>query len=179
MILDNFDLILPFIQTRESGNVHLIQMLNRQKGIDTGRTSFYDVVYREKLEGNKDFYKRLMGSYDRMYININYLSLKRLNIEYMKLCLNNIDNQVWHTPNRQIKSVMGSHKDSKYILVDIDNMDNYETVKNIVGDNLVLDLPSVKGRHLIAKGFDVRPIYTAGESVHKNNPTILFAKGEK
>lgn len=173
--VDNYERIRPFIQNKESGNSHLIQFINRQKNNDSRTSTFKDIVYLEKLDARiKEYRKAAWVLNCRIYINLNYFSNQKVLLNCAKRC---IDHYATYTGGHVLNSIyseLGKATESKLYLADLDDLSRYEEVLNAIGDNLITLIPSVSGMHLIFKPYDFRNL-TGLCSVHKNNPTILFA----
>ncbi len=177
--VDNFEKILPFIQTKESGKTHLIQFINRNKNNDSRTSSLKDLIYKEKLIARWEEYKKIAEVTGcRIYINLNYYDNKAILLSVAKRVIEHYETYTGGHVLNSVFSEIGKSCESKMYLADVDNMLVADSVRTAIGSNIITELPSVSGLHFIFKPYDYRNLNGLA-SVHKNNPTILYYKGTK
>ena len=206
MIIDNFDLINNFLRFEEDGSsFYFLQIIRRKKENPTLSSSYtvktYFIKSNDQLEYLKSEIILLCKQFNaRAYINLNIRDYKQVfNNVNLKLAENLILGNYACVLNI-VESVCGEVKPGKdkYWLVDIDYNDvtvlndfkreinlcesSFPTIKpfstNNLYDNIVLEVPTLNGYHLITRPFNLKQlepfICTTHCDIHKNNPTILY-----
>ena len=136
----------------------------------------------------------------RAYINLNVKSYKKINYQLIKKLADNLTFGSEHGVVSALDSVCGEtgSDGDKYRLIDVDTKDyntlklyieeinkcnsNYPAVLTPFYDNIVLEVPTLNGYHLITKPFNLKqlePFLTLNPAdIHKNNPTLLYYYGD-
>lgn len=175
--IDNYNLLLPFIQTKDSGFRHLLQIIDRSRGNDSRASLFKDVVYREKLEKRYEEYKAIARATDsRIYLNLNYFDNKKA---MLKCSIRLTETFICNEKNSNVLNVLyselGKMSETRIYLVDLDDVSLADKLRGEIGDALILENPSVSGIHFHVKPSPfLQDFVKRGINFHRNNPTILY-----
>lgn len=202
MVVNNFDMILPFLEWNNKNEFYFLQIIQRKKdGNDTGRGNngartikTYYIFNQDDLIRRKNKIIELCESNNaRAYIHLNRRNALSCCItaaqEYLKLikednCFQGV--RIWD-------HVCGMERDTNYQklwLLDIDSKDaDYIwKVLNVMFEcrgepKVKLHIPTLHGYHIITTGFDCnqfQQLLKISEldtvDIHKDNPTLLYYK---
>lgn len=211
-MVNNFNLIRPLLSFRSPDDFYFLQILQRKKDAEPGM----------KVNGTnnnsrliKAYYVSSMEQFDfiepeviqlcqvfsaRAGINLNRRSFKRMALQHLKKCTDQILNQDYHKAYKAYSSVVGAYNDEtdKKWIVDIDargwaEEDVRELVSKLtplqpIGEKYITILPSRNGWHAVVKPFNLAEAkdilspkgYSGYDDaslsleIHKNNPTNLY-----
>ncbi len=196
-MVDNSTLLRPLLTTTE-GQGHLVQLIKRKKdGNDETRKQQLVSweIYKPKMDDEyAEWVARIKKECDfhkvRAYINPNAIDLKRAMLLCAARFLEDYQNNNYNARASTL-SVYGLMKgvDKQRWIVDVDNPDSdiahiVDKIKTLQatdprsdGGDLCMIVPTPNGFHIITHPFrvDVLNSMLVNISLHKNNPTILYA----
>ena len=197
MIVDNLELIKPILDYGEQEDFYFIQVMQRLKDIgDT--TSRQTKVIKEYYVRNEEYLERKYAEiqklaefyHARVYINLNLIESRKLGFAILKdlsVRLASDSNSSKYT-NIVAKGIAQCAVKDKRWIVDIDDLSEYEKIKQIIiespphyQDNILIELPTVNGKHLITTSFNPTEIYKhyPQDILRKNNPTLLYYNSDQ
>jgi hypothetical protein len=198
MSVDNYNLIEGLLDFSDPDLFYHIQVIKRKKenrelGSNNVSVVHYYIDSLAKLQflypEMKEITKATKG---RLCINLNRRSFEKLAYHNLKKVADQIMNRDFVNIKKSYSRVCGQYASEplKKWILDIDKTDLTQTeVKNLemflhgVKSTIYTKIPTKNGSHWIVSPFNVQdmdklhdiyqqvPIY---ESIHKNNPTILF-----
>ncbi len=196
-MVDNLEIILPFLQFESEDDFYFLQILKRKK----------DQTEKEKSEGRsnnsrtiKTYYinsqEYLLNKYDeikklchlfnaRANINLNKRSYKKTSLYTNKLLAEYMFAGKYDITRNLYDKACGKFTSAKKKLwiVDIDSLEELQNVSNYINtllpkvDNkIVTIIPSKSGCHLITTPFNLHEFKKKFNhiDVQKNNPTNLY-----
>ncbi len=196
MIIDNVELIKPLLTYGEQEDFYFIQVMQRLKDIDNSTSrktkviKEYYIRNQEYLERKYPEIKELANFYQaRIYINLNLIESRKLGFSILKELSIRLasDSDTGKYTNLVSKGIDQCPVKDKRWIVDIDNLSEYEKIKQIIlesapnyQENILLELPTVSGKHIITKSFNPTELYKyyPKDILRKNNPTLLYYKME-
>lgn len=198
--IDNFNLILDQLSFDNRDEFYFVQIIQRRKDGNGGlhiRNGYrliksYYIYSKQELIDLKDRIIELCRNNNaRAYINPNVRNAKEVALEcikkYSDLVLNDnsfMGNNIWDSSCGSTRA--RGHK--ALWIVDVDNMDQMETIKSIInlcqgqtGERIKYVVPTVHGCHLITYGFNreefnnrLREASVDYVDVHKDSHTLLY-----
>ena len=192
-MIDNIQLILPFLKFESKDDFYYLQILQRKKenpqlGSNSKVIKNYYIASEEYLLNRYDEIKKLCEIFNaRAMIRLNKRSFEKVGFKCMTNLANTMMNKEYSFINKSYDRACGlSHndKDKKWIL-DIDEKNlNIPELEYLLatleprGKKVIIQLDSKSGYHLITSPFNVdefKKKYTKYEiEVHKDNPTNLY-----
>lgn len=203
-MIDNFDKIQPLLHWRSEDDFYFLQILQRKKDHKKGKVNgtnnnsrlikAYYIKSLEHFEFIKPEVIELCKIFNaRAGINLNRRSFKKMALQHLKKCTDQIINEDFKKAYKAYSSVVGafSNDNDKKWIVDIDDckepsplvpvmlscIDRYcDPICEVTDSKILTILPTKSGLHIITKPFNVqqfREKYPDVE-IHKNNPTNLF-----
>lgn len=158
------------------------QIMMRRKDVDMSSNNriIKDFIIRdEKSFGRKE--KEIVDLCNffgaRAYINVSPRSYKKVCLKMAQLALEYVEYNHEKQAISIFSAVCGRMKPkNNYWVIDIDDLGQEEEAFQMIPE-VSLRVPTVNGVHLIAKGFDPRPLTSkfSDIAIQKNNPTLLFA----
>jgi len=197
-MIDNFNLIKPFITFENEHEFYSIVILERKKDkkeIGNMRQSVrmiksYCIESIESLERKEDEIKKLCDMFGaRAYINLSVKNHEKVAYEILLKLGVSLKSKQFNQKNIFESASGNSHSDRPVWVVDIDGKGDLNTIKDFinktqpVGDKILLTLPTKNGFHLITKRFDAKVfndyfhnsvIEGFSVEIKKNNPTLLY-----
>lgn len=202
MIVNNYNIIKPFLTFESEDDYYLLQVIKRRKDnpdIETGERVLR-TVYVTSLEKIDKMWEDLTilaeQNNARIYINLNVKSMKKTSMLAMKELAGRVMDDNFKGAYHIFDSAAGqcgATHDKKWI-VDLDekyaefDFGNYVGIltkcidKCLPEGRKVLDIiPTLNGIHLITKPFNINEFREKLEErgihcpdIHKNNPTLLY-----
>lgn len=202
-MVNNFDLINNFLRFEEDGSqFYFLQIIRRKKENPDTKSSYviksFYIRSNDHLNNLKEEIVLLCKTFNaRAYINLNVKSYKKINYQLIKKLADNLTFGSEHGVVSALDSVCGEtgSDGDKYWLIDVDTKDydtlalyikeiskchsNYPIPETNVYDNIVLEVPTLNGYHLITRPFNIKQLEPflctlMPVDIHKNNPTILY-----
>ena len=195
--IDNFDTIRGLLDFRSEDDFYFLQILQRKKDHKrmkvngTNNNSRMIKAYYIKSLDQFDFIKPEVIEFCKLFnaragINLNRRSFKKMALQHLKKCTDQILNGDFHKAYKAYPSVAGAYAhdtDKKWIL-DIDEKGRASNDLVLFaereckpdGDKFITVIPSRSGYHLIMKPFDLQQFRKQfpDVEVHRNNPTNLY-----
>jgi len=191
-MIDNFDLIIPFLKFESSDDFYYLQILQRKKenpqiGSNSRVIKNYYIRSVDELLKKKDEIVGLCSYFNaRASMRLNKRSFRKVAFKAMVNIANSMSNQEYEFIKASYDRACGlghnANKKDKTWILDIDDMAELEPVKKWLEDNkpfgwrYYVEIPSKSGMHLITNSFDLREFSKVfpGLDVHKDNPTNLL-----
>lgn len=219
MVINNFDLIKSLLKFEDKDDFYFLQIIQRKKdgNIVPASNNGYRTIKTFYIRSIEDFERRKESIIQlceqnnaRAYINLNVRSAKEVALEAAKAYIDFVREDRCHQGHRVYDHVCGVTPKmgvKKKWIVDIDDLstDQIETICNIICkcrsgrhhnaindtyDNIIAQIPTAHGVHIITHGFDVErfkdilsqttKILLSVEqikeitTVKKDNPTLLY-----
>lgn len=191
-MIDNIQLILPFLKFESKDDFYYLQILQRKKenpqlGSNSRVIKNYYIISEEYLLDRYDEIKKLCEIFNaRAMIRLNKRSFEKVGFKCMTNLANTMANKEYSFLKASYDRACGlGHNDNekKWILdIDIINEEFDREVQlfinNIIpaGGKILGNFKSKNGHHLITKPFNLQEFsqkYPEIE-VHKDNPTNLY-----
>ena len=191
-MIDNIQLILPFLKFESKDDFYYLQILQRKKenpqlGNNSRVIKNYYIKSEEYLLDRYDEIKKLCEIFNaRAMIRLNKRSFEKVGFKTMENLAHTMMNKEYSFLNKSYDKACGlGHNDSeKKWILDIDIIDEEFDrevqlfINNIipVGGKILGNFKSKNGHHLITKPFNLHEFtneYPKIE-VHKDNPTNLY-----
>ena len=192
-MVDNLNLILPFLKFESKDNFYYLQILQRKKensqlGSNSRVIKNYYINSEEYLIKHYDEIKKLCEIFNaRASIRLNKRSYEKVGYKALVNIANTISNREFEFLKASYDRACGlGHNDSeKKWILDIDGMMTYNEIFKMeeiieraepTDKEIIVYLPSKSGLHLITKPFDLREFTTLYPEIeiHKDNPTNLY-----
>jgi hypothetical protein len=197
-MIDNFNLIKPFLTFENEHEFYSIVILERKKDkkeIGNMRQSVrmiksYCIESVESLERKEGEIKSLCDMFGaRAYINLSVKNHENVAHEILIKLSVALKSKQFNQKNIFESAAGKSHSDRPVWVVDIDGKADLDMIKDLInktrpiGDKILLTLPTKNGFHFITKRFDIKlfnnyfhNLTSEGFSVEikKNNPTLLY-----
>lgn len=219
MIINNFNLIKSLLKFEDKDDFYFLQIIQRKKdgNIVPASNNGYRTIKTFYIRSIEDFERRKESIIQlceqnnaRSYINLNVRSAKEVALEAAKAYIDLVREDRCHQGHRVYDHTCGVTPKmgvKKKWIVDIDELssDQIETICNIICkcrsschynaindtyDNIIAQIPTAHGIHIITHGFDVErfkdilsqttKILLSAEqikeitTVKKDNPTLLY-----
>jgi len=194
-MVNNFDLIRNLLTFASDDEFYFTQILQRKKdnpgnaGGSNNSSRLIKAYYidsLEKFDNLKDemiFFAEHFNA--RVGINLNKRSYYKTAFNVMKKMAEQMHNKQFKNVRKAYNTCCGIHNGGdKYWILDVDTKDrdyidkikSYVNLQNPEGINVIAEIPSKSGVHVITRGFDMQGFkdYFFDLEVHKNNPTNLF-----
>lgn len=191
-MIDNIQLILPFLKFESKDDFYYLQILQRKKenpqlGSNSRVIKNYYIKSEEYLLERYDEIKKLCEVFNaRAMIRLNKRSFEKVGFKTMENLAHTMMNKEYSFLNKSYDRACGlGHNDSeKKWILDIDVIDE-EFDKKVqlfinntipAGGKILGNFKSKNGHHLITKPFNLQEFsqkYPEIE-VHKDNPTNLY-----
>lgn len=191
-MIDNIQLILPFLKFESADDFYYLQILQRKKenpqlGSNSRVIKNYYISSQEYLLNHYDEIKQLCHQF-------NARASMRLNVRsYESVAFKTLENIANSMRNREYKFIKASYdracglghndKNKKWIL-DVDNVDEISPIMmsyidnkcEPIGSKCLTIIKSKSGFHLITKPFNVDTFtkHYYNIEIHKDNPTNLY-----
>jgi len=189
-MIDNIQLILPFLKFESKDDFYYLQILQRKKenpqlGSNSRVIKNYYITSEEYLLDIYDEIKKLCEVFNaRAMIRLNKRSFEKVGFKTMTNLANTMMNREYQFLKASYDRACGmGHNDvNKTWILDIDfplNNDNLENMKaqlysyEPIGEKILAVIPSKAGCHIICKPCDLRNFNQSIE-IHKDNPTNLY-----
>ena len=193
MIVDNFELIKPFLEFPNNDIYYHLQILRRGKDhpelpAANRMIKSYFICSLEGLDYVEQEIKRLCDFFGaRAYINLAPKSIKKTTMLQLKYLAERAYigdyKKIWKSWNTCAGEIKG--EESRWV-IDVDDISNDKIVGDIVvfisglepiGDKFIVAIPTKSGCHLITTPFNLQKFKEKYPDidVHKNNPTLLYA----
>lgn len=189
-VIDNFDLVIPFLKFESEDDFYYLQILQRKKenpqlGSNSRVIKNYYIKSVEELLKKKDEIVGLCLQFNaRASMRLNKRSFRKVAFKAMVNIANSMSNQEYEFIKASYDRACGlghNDKDKKWIL-DIDKGDDYEGIKKFLtetppnGFKYMIEIPSKSGVHLITNPFDLREFSQKFPeiAIMKDNPTNMF-----
>lgn len=193
-MIDNIQLILPFLKFESKDDFYYLQILQRKKenpqlGSNSRVIKNYYIKSEEYLLDRYDEIKKLCEIFNaRAMIRLNKRSFEKVGFKTMANLANTMMNKDYDFLNKSYDRACGlGHNDSeKKWILDIDkqmnslelmNLSNFiQTCEPYHKRSILQTIPSKNGFHLICLPFDLREFSTHAPEIeiHKDNPTNLY-----
>ena len=196
-MIDNFELIKPFLEFPNDDIYYHLQILRRGKDhpelpAANRVIKSYFICSLESLDYVEDEIKKLCEFFGaRAYINLTPKSIKKttmLQLKYLAQRAYEGDfKKIWKSWNTCAGEIKG--EEPRWV-VDVDNNSNYpikDKVNNIrhlidelmpktLDERIICEIPTKNGVHLITTSFNLQQFKKEYPDidVHKNNPTLLY-----
>lgn len=195
MIVDNFDLIIPFLKFESEDDFYYLQILQRKKenpqlGSNSRVIKSYYIKSVEHLLKLKDEIVGLCTYFNaRASMRLNKRSFEKVAYKVLINIANSMANREFEFIKASYDRACGlGHNDKvKKWIFDIDNKDTtdseyLEKLKTVinrampVGDKVLAYIPSKSGYHVITSAFDSREFQKEFPDIdiHRDNPTNLY-----
>ena len=219
MIINNFDLIKSLLKFDNNDDFYFLQIIQRKKdgNIVPAANNGYRTIKTFYIRSIEDFERRKEAIIQlceqnnaRAYINLNVRSAKEVVLEAAKAYIDLVREDRCHQGHRVYDHACGVTPKmgvKKKWIVDIDELsqDQIEIICNIICkcrsgchynaindtyDNIIAQIPTAHGVHIITHGFDVgrfkdiltkttKLLLSAEQikeitTVKKDNPTLLY-----
>jgi len=193
-MIDNIELILPFLVFESSDDFYYLQILQRKKenaelGSNSRVIKNYYITSKEYLLERYDEIKKLCEFFNaRASIRLNKRSFEKVGFKMLENTANSMRNREYKFLNKSYDRACGQGHDDKYKkwILDIDDNDWLESqteeliefLNNLqpLGNKYLSEVPSKSGLHIITSPFNIEEFnrkYT-GIEIHKDNPTNLY-----
>jgi len=193
-MIDNIELILPFLVFESSDDFYYLQILQRKKenaelGSNSRVIKNYYITSKEYLLERYDEIKKLWEFFNaRASIRLNKRSFEKVGFKMLENTANSMRNREYKFLNKSYDRACGQGHDDKYKkwILDIDDNDWLESqteeliefLNNLqpLGNKYLSEVPSKSGLHIITSPFNIEEFnrkYT-GIEIHKDNPTNLY-----
>lgn len=191
-MVDNINLILPFLKFESKDDFYYLQILQRKKenpeiGSNSRVIKNYYIKSEQYLLDRYDEIKKLCEVFNaRAMIRLNKRSFEKVSFKAMINIANTMSNREYEFIKASYDRACGlGHNDSKKKwILDIDSIDEEFDrkiqlfINNIEpnGSKILGNFKSKNGHHLITKPFDLQEFknYYPEIEVHKDNPTNLY-----
>ena len=204
-MIDNFDKITPLLNWRTEDDFYFLQILQRKKDHKAGKVNGTNnnsrliKAYYVKNQDHFDFIKPEVIELCKVFnaragINLNRRSFKKMSLQHIKKCTDQLLNEDYHKAYQAYSSVVGAYSndnDKKWIIdIDLPGEEGKRQIREILeiidkcrpeGWKGLATIPSKSGFHLITSPFDVMDFnvrWNGSEDekveIHKNNPTNLY-----
>lgn len=192
-MIDNIELILPFLKFESKDDFYYLQILQRKKenpqlGSNSRVIKNYYITSEQYLLDRYDEIKKLCEVFNaRAMIRLNKRSFEKVGFKTMENLAHTMMNREYSFLNKSYDRACGlGHNDSeKKWILDIDFIDctenTIEKALNFTVEHEILSkIKSKKGIHFITKPFrlDRFKNYCSNNSInieiHKDNPTNLY-----
>jgi hypothetical protein len=197
MPLNNFSKIRSLLSFSNSDQFYFIQVLQRKKDHQSGKingTNNNSRLIKYYLVDNLEYFDFIQPEIEQLCdvfqaragINLNRRSYRKMALQNLKKCTDQIINEDFNHAHKAYASVVGSfnHDSDKRWILDVDEVGR--PTNDIVlfaerecapeGDKFISIIPSKNGYHIIMKPFDLNKFRKQFPDieVHKNNPTNLY-----
>lgn len=192
-MVDNLNLILPFLKFESSDDFYYLQILQRKKenpqlGSNSRVIKNYYINSEEYLLEYYEEIKNLCNVFNaRASIRLNKRSYEKVGFKTMTNLANTMMNKEYSFLKNSYSRACGlGHNDNeKTWILDLDGEYTYrelEDMENLInnclpeGKNTIIYIPSKSGLHLITRPFDLRGFNEKYSQIdiHKDNPTNLY-----
>lgn len=192
-MINNINLILPFLKFESKDDFYYLQILQRKKenpqlGSNSRVIKNYYITSEEYLLDRYDEIKKLCGIFNaRAMIRLNKRSFEKVGFKTMENLAHTMMNKEYSFLNKSYDRACGlGHNDSeKKWILDIDfkdctEKDIYGALNFTVAHQIITKIPSKNGIHFITNPFrlDVFNTYCKKKGIkieiHKDNPTNLY-----
>jgi hypothetical protein len=203
MSVNNFKQIRDLLEFRNNDDFYFLQILQRKKDHKEGQkvngtnnnsrlVKAYFIKSVEHFDFVEDEVIKLCELFNaRAGINLNRRSFKKMALQHLKKCTDQILNEDYTKAHRAYNTVSGafmSESDKKWIIDldgEIESHDDFielisgyiaHLMPNIGESKVICKIPSKNGAHLITSSFNLGEFKKALPEieVHKNNPTNLY-----
>jgi hypothetical protein len=192
-MIDTYESIKDLLTFDSKDDFYYLQILQRKKenpqiGSNSRVVKNYYITSTDYLESRYEEIKDLCNSLNaRAMLRLNKRSFEKIAFKTIQNLANSIANKEYKSTRNSYDRACGTghnDKNKKWIL-DIDDDLGIEDLIKITGliqdsqpgeDNIILDLETKNGFHLITKPFDSREIKELYPtlSIHKDNPINLY-----
>lgn len=189
-MINNIQLILPFLKFESKDDFYYLQILQRKKenpqlGSNSRVIKNYYITSEEYLLERYDEIKKLCEVFNaRAMIRLNKRSFEKVGFKCMTNLANTMMNKEYSFLKASYDRACGlGHNDSeKKWILDVDEELSNENLENMksqmynyepIGEKILTIIPSKAGVHVICKPCDLRNFNQSIE-IHKDNPTNLF-----
>lgn len=192
-MIDNLELIKPFLKFESNDDFYYLQILQRKKenpqlGNNSRVIKNYYITSIEYLESHYEEIKQLCIQFNaRASIRLNKRSFESVAFKTLENIANSMRNREYKFIKASYDRACGlGHNDKeKTWILDIDFELTINTLNSIkeyinniepVGNKIIEIIPSKSGSHIITKPFNLQKFKEDYSSidVHKDNPTNLF-----
>ena len=193
-MIDNIELILPFLVFESNDDFYYLQILQRKKengvlGSNSRVIKNYYITSKEYLLERYDEIKKLCEFFNaRASIRLNKRSFEKIGFKMLENTANSMRNKEYKFLNKSYDRACGQRHDDNYKkwILDIDdskwsNQDTAELIFFIehlqpLGNKYLSEIPSKSGLHIITKPFNIEEFNRKykGIEIHKDNPTNLY-----
>lgn len=189
-MIDNIQLILPFLKFESKDDFYYLQILQRKKenpqlGNNSRVIKNYYITSEQYLLDRYDEIKKLCEVFNaRAMIRLNKRSFEKVGFKTMTNLANTMMNKEYQFLKVSYDKACGlGHNDSeKKWILDIDEELSNENLENMksqmydyepIGEKILAVIPSKSGYHIICKPCDMRN-FNSTIDIHKDNPTNLY-----
>jgi hypothetical protein len=189
-MINNIQLILPFLKFESKDDFYYLQILQRKKenpqlGSNSRVIKNYYITSEQYLLDKYDEIKKLCEVFNaRAMIRLNKRSFEKVGFKCMTNLANTMMNKEYSFVKASYDRACGlSHNDSeKKWILDVDfalKSQHVESMKKQlyqyepVGEKILSIIPSKSGYHIIIKPCDLRNFNSTIDK-HKDNPTNLY-----
>lgn len=197
-MIDNLNLILPLLNFDNDDSYYHLQVIRRKK--ENPELKSNNQVILDKVVTNEDYlrynYSMLKDIANltnaRIYFNLNRKSFRTTALNMMSNLVECTKANMFKGVQRTFSSEAGRcnpPKGEKLWIIDCDKddvegdfsqyLDKVELKVNSLrpdGNKVITRIPTLNGTHIITKPFDLSQC-DFKDTIHKNNPTVLYAKG--
>lgn len=195
-MIDNLELLLPFIDPQSDDDFYYLQILQRKKENElmTSNSRVIKNYYIRSPQYLLDRYeeiKKLCNLFNaRASLRLNKRSFEKVGFKTMVNLANTMSNKEYQfLPKSYDRAVGANHNDAKKkwildiddrVLPDLDRRFIMDQLKSFdpIGGKLLAHIPSKTGIHIITTPFNVKQAEDLLKNyqieVHKDNPTNLY-----
>lgn len=186
MKTNNISLIKPLLIFDNPGDTYIIQIMTRKK--DGGQDGDQNArTIKEYFVDSISYFERKLDEIIKLCEIFNaraYINLNRKNLSALAPILLSIIAEKMQQPHPNYLPLMTSAiakcpSDRRVFLIDIDTKDPHvvDELLKVVSEHVLEVVPTPQGFHILATPFDTRDVRDINRevSVHRNNPTILYA----
>jgi hypothetical protein len=194
-MIDNFDLLEPFLQFDHPGDCYFIQLLKRQKDNPTMKRNMVNVdnFFVYSLADYRKMKEHIVESATlhnaRAYIRVNRRNTYQLTLHANRIIAELLISKDYKAVKNAYLSAAGkfhSEQNKKWIL-DWDGPMGWEQKQMLtarlemlqpIGNKIIMEIPTKNGMHFICKPFRLDHFKQFDEykliDIHKDNPTVLY-----
>jgi hypothetical protein len=196
--VDNFEYIKSLLSFESEDDLYMIQILQRRKDQEKPETmkngvNIKDTYYIYSITDFDNIRQKVIDTAQkynaRAYVNLNKRSARKVALQTLKLIADYIQNEDYKAVRHAYSTACGSSgtTGSKKWVLDLDSKDpkDLDTIIDFLKKNEIIHYGTVNtpnGYHIISGPFNPRltEIFDNGLfSIHKNNPTVLWAPETK
>jgi len=197
-MIDNFDQITNLIRnkSKDPKEFWFLQIIKRRKdnpGLSRDMKLIDNYFIKgalHLLEKKEDIIEKCKLNNARAYFRLNLRNWNKISLQLIRTIAENIVTGNSESNKNAILSVCGKyHSDlEKKWIIDLDGEQTHSVHPIIsftdelkpIGNKLIDIIPTVNGKHLIMKPFDLEAFKNnyPNISIHKDNPTLLYYNNE-